>query len=70
MRLTKDKMRDLISVIIPIYNSQQYLYDCIKSLQRQSYTNIEMIMIDDGSEDNSRDICEEIKEHLQQEMQG
>lgn len=60
MRLTKDKMRDLISVIIPIYNSKQYIRDCIKSIQRQTYSNIEMLMIDDGSEDNSRDICYEI----------
>lgn len=60
MRLTKDKMRDLISVIIPIYNSQQYIYDCIKSIQKQTYSNIEILMIDDGSEDNSENICKEI----------
>ena len=53
-------MRDLISVIIPIYNSQQYIYDCIKSIQKQTYSNIEILMIDDGSEDNSENICKEI----------
>lgn len=53
-------MGDLISVIIPIYNSKQYIRDCIKSIQKQTYSNIEMLMIDDGSEDNSKDICYEI----------
>lgn len=53
-------MMDLISVIIPIYNSQQYIYDCIKSIQEQTYSNIEILMIDDGSEDNSKNICKEI----------
>lgn len=52
--------RDLISVIVPVYNSEQYIYECIKSVLSQSYTEFELILIDDGSEDNSRDICDRI----------
>lgn len=49
----------LISVIIPIYNVERYLYQCIESVLRQSYKNIEIILIDDGSTDESGKICDE-----------
>jgi glycosyltransferase involved in cell wall biosynthesis len=49
---------ELISIIVPIYNSQQYLQRCITSLVAQSYKNIEIILVDDGSHDNSLKICE------------
>lgn len=48
-----------VSVIVPIYNSQKTLNDCIKSVLNQTYKNFELILIDDGSSDNSRYICEE-----------
>ena len=47
-----------VSVIIPIYNSEQYLEKCIKSVIEQEYENIEIILINDGSEDNSGIICD------------
>lgn len=47
----------MISVIVPIYNNAKYLNDCINSILIQSYKNIEIILIDDGSSDNSLDIC-------------
>lgn len=47
----------LISIIVPIYNVEEYLEKCLKSIQNQTYKNIEVIMINDGSSDNSRDIC-------------
>jgi len=50
--------RDLISVIVPIYNNEPYLEDCIKSLVAQTYTNIEIILVDDGSPDGCPDICD------------
>ncbi len=53
-------MKELISVIVPIYNSGQYLYGCIKSILQQSYTNFELILIDDGSTDDSQNICLEL----------
>ena len=48
-----------VSVIVPIYNSEQYLPICIESIQRQTYMNLEIILVDDGSTDNSLNICKE-----------
>ena len=50
---------DLISVIVPVYNVEKYLNECILSLINQTYKDIEVIMIDDGSSDSSGQICEE-----------
>jgi glycosyltransferase involved in cell wall biosynthesis len=49
----------LISVIIPIYNVQEYLVECIDSVVNQTYTNLEIILVNDGSPDNCGVICEE-----------
>lgn len=50
---------DKISIIIPIYNAEKYLKKCLDSIYNQSYTNIEVIMVNDGSKDNSINICKE-----------
>lgn len=52
-------MGDLISVIVPIYNVEQYLPKCIDSIISQTYNNIEIILVDDGSTDRSSQICDE-----------
>ena len=52
---------DLISVIIPVYNVEKYIERCIESITRQTYTNLEIIIIDDGSKDNSKAICQELE---------
>lgn len=49
----------LISVILPIYNVEQYLPRCMASIMRQSYTNIEIVMVDDGSDKPCADLCDE-----------
>ena len=48
-----------ISVIVPIFNAEQYLVKCIDSIIRQTYKNLEILLIDDGSTDRSLDICNE-----------
>lgn len=48
-----------VSVIVPIYNVQNYLDDCIKSLVRQDYSNLEILLVNDGSTDQSLKICEQ-----------
>ncbi len=54
-------MQDLISVIIPVYKAEQYLARCLDSVIAQSYQNIEIILVDDGSPDNSGKICDDYK---------
>lgn len=48
----------LISVIVPVYNSENYLDHCIQSISEQTYKNIEIVLIDDGSKDSSPQICQ------------
>ena len=52
-------MKPLISVIIPIYNVEKYLRKCLDSVISQTQKDIEVILVDDGSDDKSGDICEE-----------
>lgn len=47
-----------VSIIVPVYNVEQYLEECIESIIQQTYKNIEIILVDDGSTDKSRDICD------------
>lgn len=48
---------EIVSIIVPIYNSAQYLDECLQSICRQEYKNIEIILVNDGSTDCSLDIC-------------
>lgn len=50
---------ELISIIVPIYNVENYLRMCLDSIQNQTYQNFECLLINDGSPDNSPDICRE-----------
>lgn len=52
----------LIAVIVPVYNAEQYLSMCVKSIIQQTYKNLEIILIDDGSTDSSYYICTQILE--------
>ena len=51
--------KDLVSIIVPIYNVEKYLRRCVDSIINQTYKNIEIILIDDGSPDNCNIICDE-----------
>ena len=55
-------MSELISVIVPIYNTGKYLVECVESIRKQTYSNIEIILVDDGSTDASIEICDEFAE--------
>ena len=49
----------LVSVIVPVYRVEEYLESCVQSLLVQTYSNYEILLIDDGSPDNCGNICEE-----------
>ncbi len=49
---------ELISVIVPIYKVEKYLNNCVKSIQNQTYKNLEIILVDDGSPDSCPDLCD------------
>ena len=47
----------ILSVIVPIYNSEKYLDQCISSICNQTYENLQIILVNDGSTDHSLEIC-------------
>ena len=52
----------LVSIIVPVYKVENYLNDCIKSIQKQTYKNLEIILVDDGSPDSCPEICDKLAE--------
>ena len=48
----------LVSIIVPVYNVEEYIAKCIESIQRQTYKNLQIILVDDGSTDKSGKICD------------
>lgn len=55
----KERKDELISVVVPIYNVEKYIEKCIDSIINQTYTNLEIILVDDGSPDKCGKICDE-----------
>ena len=51
----------MVSVVVPIYRVEKYLRKCVDSLLQQTYKNIEIILVDDGSPDACPEICDELK---------
>lgn len=61
MRYETDRIEPIVSVIVPIYNSERNLEKCIVSILEQTWENLEIILVDDGSTDNSSAICDEFE---------
>lgn len=57
-------MKNLVSIIVPVFNTEKYLRRCVESLLNQDYKNIEILLIDDGSSDKSGEICEEYSKNF------
>lgn len=53
--------KPLISVIIPVYNGEKYLADCVNSIREQTYQNLEIIIVNDGSFDGTERVCEKLQ---------
>ena len=58
----EENEKPLISVIVPVYNGQDYLEDCIDSIEKQTYENTEIIIINDGSTDDTASVCVRLRE--------
>lgn len=56
-----DREGELISVIVPVYNGQAYLENCIRSIENQTYKNLEIIIVNDGSKDKTADVCADLQ---------
>ena len=52
-------MNPLISIIVPVYKVEQYLDKCVQSIRNQTYTNLEIILVDDGSPDRCPEMCDD-----------
>lgn len=53
------KNNPLISILLPVYNTSAYLHQCLDSVLAQTYTNLQVVLVDDGSKDNSLEICQQ-----------
>lgn len=62
MKDKKEKISEKVSIVVPVYNVRDYLTRCVNSLINQTYKNLEIILVDDGSTDGSADLCDRISE--------
>ena len=62
--ISEKEEKPLISVIVPVYNGQDYLEDCISSIEHQTYKPLEIIIVNDGSTDKTGAICVNLKKNI------
>ena len=62
--------KPLVSIIVPAYNHQDYIHECIESILSQSYDNIELIIIDDGSKDNTYEMICKYKNEIRKKLKN
>ena len=55
-----NKISPAFSIVVPIYNVEQYLYDCVSSIRKQTLENIEIILVDDGSPDRCGELADSL----------
>lgn len=55
-------MNPLVSIIIPVYNAEKYILHCLNSVENQSYNNLEIVVVNDGSTDGSDELCKSYAE--------
>ena len=53
-------MQEKISVIVPVYNVEAYLERCVESILKQTYSNLEILLVNDGSTDKSGELCDQL----------
>ena len=58
-------MGEKISVIVPVYNVETYLEKCVESILKQTYTNLEILLVNDGSTDRSGELCDQLAQRDQ-----
>ena len=61
MEKSKSDLKGQLSIIVPVYNADKYLRKCLKSITNQTYKNLQIILVDDGSTDSSYSVCKEIE---------
>lgn len=66
--MEKEEQMEKISVVVPIYNVQNYLEECINSILNQDYKNMEIVLVDDGSTDNSGIICDNYEKKYNEQV--
>lgn len=62
MRQALENCKDIVTVIVPVFKAEKYIKRCLESISNQTYHNIEVIVVDDGSPDNSLQLCKECAE--------
>ena len=65
MRKKKFENEPLISIVVPMYNTEMYIEKCIRSIMEQTYKNLEIVIVNDGSTDGCLKICEQLRQTVE-----